>query len=245
MRGGGGGMRNSDILIGDVVLAKIKDVGELEIVAIAPPRHDYKNGPMLFLIPKDASYGLKFIIDEDYLEDTPEIPRKYLGWYVARIWPQEIIRLVNRPKNIGDNVNVSCLIYDDKINKICKPNSSGSVLHNLEIIGVRFNKSFWEYEYSVKLPPDSPAGIVLQEDLNIWGIENDKFVGSLFTLVLKSEIVVSQTAPYKIGMNCMNKYCREFCPLVDSPNCPNDIFLCYRCRTNPMTYIIVVEGCGK
>lgn len=242
-------MSTDKVFNGDLVIAKRKidntgwanvsefDSKEIELVIVGKP---HSGTGKWRAICQEGQVGHCFDIDEYYIEYNPSISKKWLGWSACRIEPEKIVRVLHRPKKIGDNLNLSCSTLNGIIYKINQPNK-GNCIKQFEVIGMMFNKSAWQYEYAVKIPHGSIAGIVLtNSDIEEYSIEDTSLVGCLFQGVLTSEIVMSSNTLPR-GLSCMNRYCRTFCPWVDDSNCPNGVFLCYSCKTNPITYEIVMS----
>lgn len=241
-------MKSSEILNEDLVVAKrssngiwlgptSSDGSEVELVIIGDDNRE--SGYFLNICHGLDSYYC-FNIDEYYIDTHPTVSKKWLGWSASGIHFSKISRVIHRPKSIGDSLSLSCSILKGIIYRINQPNK-GITVNQFEIIGRIFNKSAWQYEYAVKIPAGSTTGITLTaSDLEEYNIEDTSLIGCLFQGVLTSEIAMSTTAPPR-GLSCMNRYCRTFCPLVDDPNCPNGVFLCYSCKNNPMTYDIVMS----
>lgn len=242
-------MSTNIVVNGDLVVAKRKldntgwanvsstEATEIELVVVGKP-HDTTG--RLRAVCQENQVAHCFDIDEYYIESNPSIHKRWLGWSACSIEPDKIVRVLHRPKMIGDSLSLSCSTLNGIIYRINQPNK-GITIKEFEIIGRIFNKSAWQYEYVVKIPAGSTTGITLTaSDLEEYNIEDTSLIGCLFQGVLTSEIAMSTTAPPR-GLSCMNRYCRTFCPWVDDPNCPNGVFLCYSCKNNPVTYDIVMS----
>lgn len=241
-------MKFSEVLNGDLIVAR-RDCSngawvnpnysnglDIELVVAGGP---YPISGRVITVCQEVQVKEAFDLDDDYVRDN-SIHKKWLGWSACPLSITKISRVVHRPKSIGDSLNLSCSTLNGIIYRINQPNK-GITVKQFQIIGRIFNKSAWQYEYAVKIPAGSTAGITLTaSDLEEYNIEDTSLIGCLFQGVLTSEIAVA-TASAPRGLSCMNRYCRTFCPWVDDPNCPNGVFLCYSCKNNPVTYDIVMS----
>ncbi len=239
-------MNPDDILNGDLIAVKRGpndtwldpnfDGPEIELVVVGGP---YASG-RITAVCQDDQVEESFDLDDDYIKNN-HVNSKWLGYSACILPVKKINRIVHKPKSVGDSINVSCSIHNKIICQINQPNK-GNCVKQFEIIGKVFNKSAWQYEYAIKIPYGSTAGIILSDsDLECYGIRDTSLIGSPFQGVLTSEIMMVEVPSPPRGLNCMNRYCRAFCPWVDDPNCPNGVFLCYSCKSNPTTYEIVMS----
>lgn len=234
-----------DILIDDLVHAKwnsimlrweypdSKDGNLVSLVVIQEPK---KGQVCYFLCCESDCVGAFFEIEEGH-----HLDKKWLGQSACIIVPSKVVAVVDRPKKIGDKVNLSCSMYQGSLTKMNQPNHTGSVIKEFAIIGRRFNQAHWQYEYAVAIPSNAATGVrISEEDIVVYDMD-PSLKGSLFQGVLTSEIPLALPTPVKIGMSCFNQNCKVYCEWVDQPNCPNDVFLCYGCRSNPVTYYTVMD----
>lgn len=108
-----------------------------------------------------------------------------------------------------------------------------------KVIGLYPDLSNWELHYAMLWPNGSMVnnGLMLE-----WHI-SEEYRAKSFRSVKHTYVVGSAKNKHSAnsGMSCMNRFCKEQFPYADGPNCPNNVFMCYSCRHNPVTYLLVMN----
>lgn len=208
---------------------------------------------MLPCLVKDSEAQLAecgWLVEE---EDTIEfkLDAKHLGWYLKFVPKidllskidtydaEDFVKLNTRWTSSGGKLS-------DTIWSIRGPSEQcpDNTLHDYKVIGRSFRRDIWNYQYMVIFDPQKKTAIGWPLDgkhQEAYGFD-PKYLGE-FGVFIEGEHIVGPGKPFMpLGMSCFNPACREFSPWVDEPNFPNNIFLCYSCRTNPITKSLLVQG---
>lgn len=193
-----------------------------------------RGGRGTYMIPPDLQSKIGWGLNTSHTTNPMYLPNK--GWY---LYGQDAVKKVSR--EIGDIVTVKNIqvpiigrVFGTVNNIYLYAITNGDYVfgnYASSISSAREGLScyaFFEGEVTLRVIHNKDREF--QE-----GISDDtKFIyvrESDITSPLGQEV----TIPAK-PMQCRNRYCGEFFPWADKPNCPNDVFMCYSCRTNPMTY---------
>jgi len=174
------------------------------------------------------------------------INRRFKDFVYFRSSNVDIIsKLEERPKLIGEIVNIKSELNSDNLVKMYKTNSN--LTSKNQIIGRYYsiyNNSYY-YAFLVDDNYTGDSNKVESVDIIDYGML-EIYLGKKCAYIDQSGFTADNTNLQKTeGMNCANKYCKVHCPYVSEPNCSNGIFLCYSCRTNPITYTLLVSSNTK
>lgn len=169
------------------------------------------------------------------------IPIECEGYYATQISKGQATK--QPTYKIGDMVSLYAKYNQDHVLvNICeKPISTNCTIISLPIIGKSFNDEDgkWDYEYCVSLPEDAQTGFIVDDYFsNLFEID-EKWKDTVAFMIYPEYVIPQEEFVLKdekpLGMNCMNVYCNTFCEWVSEPNLPDGKFLCWECRTNPLT----------
>ncbi len=228
---------NVEVDIDDIVTIKYEDNSEHRFLVIGKQsRHliikDYSDISKYILIEITEDECRAYNINRKFLHQTA-IPFLYTN--------KDSFANISKPKRIGDKVKVISQVSDKgEILALRDNKNCNGAIQDLEIVGRCFLSKEMTWDYMLLLPSDSQTGFILDQTFHDYGVE--KYYGHVGIPVTEEYFIMSEDKPKVIsGLHCANKYCRTHCPYVSETNCPNNIFLCWSCRDNPMTYAMMVK----
>lgn len=168
------------------------------------------------------------MIDDAYIAKyaLPQYTHSQCGVWVDPAYVEEIVKPTFK---VGDSVELKT----DGNNLFPRDNPKALSIFRTKILGTKPHLENWETHYAVEWDCGYKAEVAP------W-YNPLKHANKRFHYAWASDFGLSGSKVS--GMNCMNRYCNERSPWAESANCPNGVYLCYSCRTNPITYSLVMSA---
>lgn len=179
------------------------------------------------------------------------ICERWRRWPYATIWCPVYVadlmkkgRIINISKYSSSGNWFACVISVHDIISKYSPKKNGEMVSargaKFKIIGKYFDGISYKYATIYELGTSNEyfeTEPINEYNKRLYEID-DKFLWQRFVILTQAELEPEQKN--STGMNCMNPSCRVECPYVDQPNCPNNVFMCFGCRSNPITYSVTM-----